>query len=201
MEVKTFLQVRVSWQFMCKNKDLITSSKVTLGKRCIPLAIFEWHSGSPDSRHGDHASYLGKRGPLDSKLLDSWARKRGSGAWTHEDRQTLLGVGRGREGNPEVEWVFVPSSFSIVTLVSALLPTSSAAGAENMGFRWSSRKWSWAASRGVGLGELQRQLGGKRNRCRHTCLGHLFLCGPGSHQVGTSCITPIISTLWLKAEQ
>lgn len=118
--------------------------------------------------------------------LNTWRQTDPSGCGKGEGGQSRSGTRS-----------FVPSSFSIITLVSALLPTSSAAGAENMGFRWSSGKWSWAASRGVGLGELQRQLGGKRNHCRHTCLGHLFLCGPGSHQAGTSCITPIISTLWL----
>lgn len=115
------------------------------------------------------------------------------------DRNFWVGEGEGR-ARPEVEWVFFPSCF-FINLVLLLLYTSSAASAENAGSRRISRWWSWAAFLGCVEEELQRQLGEKRNHCRHTCLGQLFIYRSGSHHSRTSYITPIISILWLKAEQ
>lgn len=104
---------------MCKSKDLSTTGRVSLGKKCVPLATLEWHIGSPDSHHGDHAPQVVKRGSLVSSLLDGdsfLSRRKESGAWAHEDRQTLLDGRGGRRAGQKWNGVSFPLASPSLTL-------------------------------------------------------------------------------------
>lgn len=111
------------------------------------------------------------------------------------DRPFWVWEGEGRAGQKWNRFSFL-LAFPSLTLscscytrqVQSVLRTQALRGAPESEAEQASCWWVW--------GKLQRQLGGKRNQCRHTCLGPLFLCRSGSHPSGTSWIVLIISILW-----
>lgn len=202
---------------MCKNKDQTTvSSKVTVRKKCVPLATLKWHTcisvATLTAITWDHSPHPGNSGSPVSSLSILQHEKVVWSLITWRWTDTAFWM-REREGSAKVEWVFISSCLFFINLVLLLSHTSAASvqdtapacpELQKVSYRkwvWSSRKWSWEAFLGVDMEGAAEAIGRKQQPWLRHCLEQLFTCRSGSHHSGTSCITQIISILWLKVGQ
>lgn len=126
--------------------------------------------------------------------------------WIHSEQQeevwslstcrrteTLLGGRQGSECRPERG-----TGFHSLLLFQQLHSARTA----QLKCSQSSRKWSWALLGWPCRVDLHRQPGENRNHGVHTHVSEpSFICKSGSYHSRTSCITLVISVLWLKAGQ
>lgn len=115
---------------MCKNKDQTTvSSKVTVRKKCVPLATLKWHTcisvATLTAIMWDHSPHPGNSGSPVSSLSILQHEKVVWSLITWRWTDTAFWM-REREGSAKVEWVFISSCLFFINLVLLLSHTSAA---------------------------------------------------------------------------